>query len=366
MKSKRILYITPAFPVGGLEKLLVMIVNSFLDITEKQIVVSLSNNNVLQPELNRGVSFVALPRKSKFDTDPIFRLREIVKSEQPDTVVCLNFFGFIFYRLAMIGSSLRPDCVIFYQTTLHGSKKEHYLHKIYSSFLKSSDRIIAASENQVNYTINEFRIPREKFTVVYNGVDINRWHLPFEGFDRNIIRKEYGIPANAQVIVIAAAFRPEKNHLGAVRALKILHENFGNKAFLLMVGDGVMRKPVESQVERQGFSEFIKFTGSQKDVRPFYWTSDLFSLCSDRVETFSIAALEAMACGLPCVLTNIGGASEMIMPELNGFLCEPDDASIAEAWNRALATSRSPIDIHGFIADRFNAKNMLKQYQELL
>jgi glycosyltransferase involved in cell wall biosynthesis len=365
MKSKKLLYITPAFPVGGLEKLLVLLANSFSKETEKQIVISLSNNNVLQNELRDNIEFIALPRKSRFDPGVIFKLRKIIQSERPDAFISLNFFGYLFLKLAMIGIRPKIKCLIVYQTTIHENKKEHFLHKIYTSLLKKDDQIIAASKNQVKYTLENFNIPENKISVIYNGIDTHHWHLNHPGDNHNI-RREYGIPAEAKVIVIAAAFRPEKNHMGAVRSLKMLRDTYNMDAYLLLVGDGNTRIQTEEVTRQLEMQQYVKFTGMQKDLRPFYWAANVFSLCSYAVETFSVAALEAMSCGLPCVLTNIGGAAEMIQDSVNGFLCEPDDKSISDAWCKALQAGFSSENIHQFLVDNFAAETMLEQYRKIL
>jgi glycosyltransferase involved in cell wall biosynthesis len=365
MKSKKLLYITPAFPVGGLEKLLVLLANSFSKETEKQIVVSLSEKNVLHHELKNDIQFISIPRKSRFDTSAIFRLRKIIRSERPDAFISLNFFGYFFLKLAMIGIRPKIKCLIIYQTTIHENKKEHLLHKLYTSLLKKDDYIIAASRNQVKYTLENYSIPENKISVIYNGIDTHHWHLKQPG-DNDAVRKEYGIPAEAKVIVIAAAFRPEKNHTGAVRALKMLRDTYKMDAFLLLVGDGNTRAQAEEVTRQLGMQQYVKFTGMQKDLRPFYWAADIFSLCSYAVETFSVAALEAMSCGLPCVLTNIGGAAEMIQEGVNGFLCEPEDKSISDAWLKALQAGFSSENIHQFLVDNFAAETMLEQYRKIL
>ncbi len=365
MQSKRLLYISPAFPVGGLEKLLVFIANSFSVETDKQIVISLSSNNVLQTELNNDIVFVALPRKSKFDSSVIFKLRKIIRTEKPDAFISLNFFGYFFLKLAMIGIRPKIKTIILYQTTIHKNKKEYLLHKIYTALLKKNDHIVAGSKNQVIYTLENYAIPKDKISVIYNGVDTSHWHLP-NGNEGCTVRKEFGIPPGARVIVIAAAFRPEKNHTGAIRALKILHEEHQVKAYLLMVGDGTTKPAAMNTASELGMEEFVKFPGMQKDVRPFFWASNLFTLCSSAVETFSVAALEAMSCGLPCVLTNIGGAAEMINEKVNGLLCEPNDQSIADTWYKAFNAGYSPETIRGYLETNFNSDSMLQQYRSVL
>ena len=165
---------------------------------------------------------------------------------------------------------------------------------------------------------------------------------------------------------MTAAFRPEKNHIGAIKSLQVLHSTYNQKAYLLFVGEGMLLEQCRGVAEKMGMSEFIKFAGLQSDVRPFYWASNLFTLCSTSVETFSIAALEAMACGLPVVLTNIGGASEMISEGLNGFLCEPDIADIAQKWSKALKFDFSAETIHDYVSNNFSAEKMIGEYTRTL
>ena len=73
-----------------------------------------------------------------------------------------------------------------------------------------------------------------------------------------------------------------------------------------------------------------------------------------------------MACGLPVVLTNIGGAAEMVSEGLNGFLCEPDITDIAQKWSKALHSEFSPEMIHEYVSKNFSAEKMIGEYKKTL
>jgi glycosyltransferase involved in cell wall biosynthesis len=362
---RKILHVVPAFPVGGAEKFLIMLANSMVN-ESGQTVVSLSTNNKLQSEFDPSIRFIPIPRKHKFDFAAVKKFRKLIKQDKPDVIFCLNFFSFFFTKIATWGLNGKSAVFISYQTTIHINKKEHLLHKFYTSILSRRDHILFTSRNQEIYTVKKYRIPHSFFNTIINGIDISKWHLPQNGQSFIETRKLYSIPEKASVIIMTAAFRSEKNHLGAIRSLKILHEKYNRKAYLLFVGGGNLFSHVSQFAEEHGMKEFTKFTGPQDDVRPFYWASNLFTLCSTSVETFSFAALEAMACGLPLVLTDIGGANEMIVEGLNGYLCKTDDQDIALKWFKALSSNFSAGTIHDYAKQNFSADRMTAEYKEYL
>jgi len=362
----KILYITPALSVGGAEKFLILLSNSLINEKEKQIVVSLQAVNTLQAELDKRINFIALPRKFKFDLNPISKLRSLIKREQPSVIFCINFYSYLVCRCAMIGLKTKSRRVISYHSTIHVTKKEHLLHKFYAFLLTKSDSIVTVSSSQAQYTSKLYKIPQGKFTTIHNGINLQYWHPSPDDKVRNDIRRQYDIEPGAKVIVMTAALRVEKNHLGAVKALQLLHNVYGQKAYLLMVGDGIMNESIKKLASDLNIQDYIRITGMQKEVRPFYWASDVFTLCSTSVETFSIAALEAMGCGLPGVLTNIGGASEMIKDGLNGKICEVDENDIAKKWASVLIGDYSREAIHAFARDNFSAEKMLSEYRKIV
>jgi len=364
--NKKILYVVPGFPVGGAEKFLIMLANSCVHHTEWQTVISLSDNNKLQHEFDPSIRFLPLPRSGKFKTSAAGKLRKYVLENKPDIIFCLNFFSYFFTRFAIFGIRDKIPVYISYQTTIHLNKKEHLLHKLYFSVLRHRDKILFTSRNQEAFTVKQYGIPRKYYHTIINGIELNRWHLPENCQTRAQIREKYDIPEDARVIIMTAAFRAEKNHSGAVRALKLLQQKYQQPAYLLFVGDGHLIGHTRQYVEEQGMKDFVRFAGPQKDVRPFYWASDLFTLCSTAVETFSFAALEAMACGLPLVLTDIGGANEMIAEGLNGYLCQVTDEDIARQWNKALQTGFSKQRINQYAEAHFNADRMTKEYRQYL
>jgi glycosyltransferase involved in cell wall biosynthesis len=363
----KILYITPGLPVGGAEKFLASLCNAFArDGRCTQTLFSVSDHNPMREEFSPSVHIEVCPRSSKWDLAPLKKIRAFIRHENPDTIFCINFFSYFIYRISAAGLGWKGKCVISYHSTIHLNRKEHWLHKLYFAMLGPGDRIITVSENQADYTIRHYHLPREKFITIHNGIDTDFWKLAADKQDRLQVRTANGIPAEAQVIILTAGFRQEKNHAGAMRALEILHAQYGKKAYLLLVGGGPLDEAVRAQAKHSPVADYIRFAGIQKNVRPYYHAADLFTLTSTAVETFSIAALEAMACGLPVVLTDIGGAGEMVEAGVNGYLCETTDQDIAHAWDKALGQDFNAAGIHNWIRDRYSLGAMTDAYARLL
>lgn len=365
MNLKRILYIAPALPVGGAEKFLVSLTGALQKDTGKQLLVSLSDDNPLLKEFDPSIEFHNFVRQGKFDTRPLFALRKLVKKEQPDIIFCLNFFAWFFARLALWGSGTKAQFIISYHSTIQLVKREHKLHKLYAWMLRKRDTIITVSENQAAYTAATYKIPTERFHTIHNGIDTDRWRPAPESWDRSGFLGHYGIPVGAPVILMSAALRTEKNHTGAVRALALLHAQYNRPVWLLLVGDGIMREEIRHTAVAEKMEPFVVFAGNQTDVLPFYQSSDLFTLVSHS-ETFSMAALEALSCGLPGVMTNVGGAPEMITEGFNGYLCRDEPADIARAWKECLTTEFSTVAIRHRVEENFSKDRMFTEYRRFL
>ncbi len=361
--EKKIFFISHGLNIGGAEKFLISLANGLsenFDVT----VIAISPGNTLLNELSEKVNFIQIERKRKIDFNTIFKLNQILKNNSNAIICSMDFFCFTYFRISTLFLK-KQKSYISYHSTILKNKKEYFLTWLYTRFLRKTDKILTVSKNQAAYTSKKFKINPKKFLTINNGIEIKKWGN-ISNFDfKKIIRSNYNIPLDAKVIVITAALRIEKNHINAIKALDYLHNTLNCNAYLLLVGGGDCFNLIEKQVLESKLEQFVVFVGSQKDVRPFYYASDIFTLTSDRIETFSIAALEAMACGIPCVLTNIGGANEMIVPYENGFISEIAFDSIANYWYMALNTSFSKQKIISRVADEFNIEKMINNYKKI-
>ena len=109
-------------------------------------------------------------------------------------------------------------------------------------------------------------------------------------------------------------------------------------------------------------SDHIKFLGFSDDVRIFYSSADMFLLTSSS-ETFPLSVIEAMSFGLPSVITDVGGACELIMEGFNGYTVPVNDIKLmAEKCQLVLNTSWDYIKIRNYAQEKFNLENMLSAY----
>jgi glycosyltransferase involved in cell wall biosynthesis len=176
------------------------------------------------------------------------------------------------------------------------------------------------------------------------------------------------IPAEEKIIVLVARIQKEKRHEDAIEALAILNKKyFSKKVHLLIVGGGDKDKisALRNKTYQLGIEGQVHFLGSRQDVRLYYKAASLFTLTSES-ETFSLAALEAMAFGLPAVLTNVGGAAEMVTDYQNGFLVPPrDPEKIADGWKKALSFSFDSSVIRKQVVNNFSINQMVKNYLQV-
>ncbi len=205
--------------------------------------------------------------------------------------------------------------------TLHGTDitlvgKDKSFEPVVSFAINESNGVTAVSEFLKEDTFGNFHITNH-ITVIPNFVDTQRFRRHSKDHFRKMLTTK-----GEKIIIHTSNFRKVKRVEDVVRVFKIIHENMPAK--LLMVGDGPQRKPAEDLSRELGIFEDIYFLGSQDPVEELYSIGDLFLLPSE-TETFGLAALEAMACGVPVITTNAGGLPEVVQDNLSGYCCRVGD-----------------------------------------
>jgi len=234
------------------------------------------------------------------------------------------------------------------------------------------DKIIAVSKAVGNYAVSKGRVPLEKILVLYNGIDtrsFGRWN----DSDRAAVRKAFGIPATAALIVTVAVLRREKGIQFLIEAWPNILESVPN-AYYLIVGAGPYETQLKSLAATSNLTDRVLFAGARSDIPEILGSSDLFVLPTlDDVLPTVLA--EAMASGLPIVASRVGGVPEMIEPGKNGLLVAPaDQTRLADACIRLLRTPDEALRLAQGGRDvaeaRFNVRNQVQKleniYQELM
>ena len=236
----------------------------------------------------------------------------------------------------------RPKPVVV--TTLHGTDvtlvglDRAYLRTTQYS-IERSDVVTAVSQYLADYTRTEMGVSRD-IMVVPNAVD----HTRFSPQGSPELRQRYAHP-DEKLVVHVSNFRPVKRVEDVIRTFARVAEGVG--ARLLMIGDGPERQSALELAAELDIGGRVSFLGSFPRIEDVLAISDLFLLPSVK-ESFGLAALEAMASGVPVVASRIGGLPEVVEDGETGFLCEPKDvAAMADATLKLLMND----DLHKRMSD---------------
>ncbi|MGD2434424.1 N-acetyl-alpha-D-glucosaminyl L-malate synthase BshA [Bacillus velezensis] len=217
-------------------------------------------------------------------------------------------------------------------TTLHGTDitvlgYDPSLKDLIRFAIEASDRVTAVSTALAGETYDLIK-PDKKIETIYNFID-ERVYLKK---NTESIKEKHGILPDEKVVIHVSNFRKVKRVKDVIRVFRNIAAK--TKAKLLLVGDGPEKCVAWQLVEKYGLQDQVLLLGNQDRVEELYSISDLKLLLSEK-ESFGLVLLEAMACGVPCIGTNIGGIPEVIKDQVSGFLVEVGD--IQAASEKALA-----------------------------
>jgi UDP-glucose:(heptosyl)LPS alpha-1,3-glucosyltransferase len=183
---------------------------------------------------------------------------------------------------------------------------------------------LGAAEIAALYGVVEARL-----SVVYNGVDLVRFHPDNRARHRACARGEAGVPAEAWTMLFAGSGFERKGLATAIEALARLDDHASR---LLVLGKGD-RRPYERLAEQRGVAGRVAWLGPRPDIERWYAAADALVLPT-RYEPFGNVHLEALASGLPVVTTTCAGGAEVVGPD-SGAVVEPGDpAAVAAALER--------------------------------
>lgn len=253
-------------------------------------------------------------------------------------------------------------------TTLHGTDitvlgYDPSLKDMIRFGIEHSDTVTAVSYDLIRKT-QELLNTKKEIICVYNFVDERQYQR------RNLpqLRKEYGISEHEKVVVHMSNFRPVKRILDIIRTFHLIQKEIPSK--LLLIGDGPQSTLACQLVKDLEIEEKVFFLGSRKrGIADILSISDLMLLLSEK-ESFGLAALEAMACKVPVIGTNIGGIPEVIVNNETGYLVELGDVEQAAKKAIDLLTNDAlhqqiTNDALLRVRDLFNSERIVSQYETI-
>lgn len=357
--------------VGGAEKFGISLANRFAASgIRSHIVLFREMESPLRNQIDARVTLISIRRKSKYDFIKHREFDAEMVSRNIDRVIIIGLLPLFLTRVFRWGRKMPYRSFLSLHSTIPASKAIYLQNLFFLRFAKKQDQVMFICKAQQEFYRKQYYFNPAQQVVIYNGVDTD-WYNPTGYLPPKNIRKELEIPEGDPVILLVATLRPEKGHADAIQALRELHQQYPtwNKTHLLCLGGGPEKyiQQLKHQAAEQHLNNFVHFAGNQTDVRPYQSASTLFTLTSFSVETFSIAALEAMSFGLPASLTRIGGAAEMIQEGINGSLSEPrNPASIAASWHRILQNPPQPELVRQQVQQHFSLNGMFTAYDALI
>ncbi|SDB34977.1 N-acetyl-alpha-D-glucosaminyl L-malate synthase BshA [Flavobacteriaceae bacterium MAR_2010_188] len=270
------------------------------------------------------------------------------------------------YAAYMAQKMLLEDGInIPFVTTLHGTDitlvGSHPFYKPAVTFsINNSNAVTSVSQSLKDDTLRLFNIKKE-IEVIPNFIDLKRYTHDFTDCQRDMMATE-----KERIVTHISNFRKVKQIPQVIEIFNRIQKEIPAK--LMMVGEGPEREPAEKLCERLGIADKVVFFGNSNEIDKILCFSDLFLLPSIS-ESFGLAALEAMASGVPVVSSNAGGIPEVNKEGVSGYLNDPSDVDgMANNATRILGDSANLAKFKKnakLEAKKFDIYNIVPMYESI-
>lgn len=282
----------------------------------------------------------ALPMTGDLDWRFIFRLRKIIRAEQPDVVHLHSRRGADV--LGAIAAKLERTPVVL-SRRVDNPEPKWWVKLKYSLY----DHVITISEEIKRILVRE-GVNEQKLSCVHSAVDTD---LYAARCDRNRFRETFAIQKKQFVIAVVAQLIRRKGHRYLLNILPSVTQQYPNTKVLLF-GQGPLEAELREQVEKLGLRQVVQFAGFRKDLPKILPCLNCVVHPAE-MEGLGVSLLQASAAGVPIIASAVGGIPEIVQDGVNGYLVPAhDEQALQKALERLLQ-------------DEFTAKRMAKQGRKI-
>lgn len=318
MRRIRVLELIKGLDIGGAEMLLVERMRLLdRDRFEPYVGYLEAGREELKFELTRlGIPTVCFSAASNLDWSWTRELRRFLATHQIDVVHVHSPLMAAGVRLVVHSLRARRPALV---TTEHSFRHHHLTQALDLLTVKADDLVLAVSRPVADSAICRAARSSE---ILHHGINLAR--LTELRRNRPNLEGELGLEPGPRVVSVAN-YRAEKGHAGLIMAAQLVHERVP-KAHFYVAGHGPEEEYLRRQVEQRGMSDYYHLMGRVDAAARLSACADVFVLASEK-EGRPVALMEAFACGVPSVVTRVGGMVEMVSDGRTGFFVDPGAAN---------------------------------------
>ncbi len=313
-RTRSVHFLIRALDVGGAERQLVTLAVGLHRSGYEVTVLVYYENSPLQVELDRaGVRVICLKKRGRWDLVPFgFRLLKLLRRERPRV---LHGYMEDANILAVLAKLVFPQTRVVWGVRASNVDRSHYdwferlAFKVSCSLSRFADLIIVNSVAGAEYH-QQHGFPSSKTVVVFNGIDTDRFR-PDSGA-RQKVRDEWGVADGDVLVGLVARLDPMKDHANLLRAAAMLGDAPRLRFVCVGSGSAEYRSQLVELSEELGVSDRILWVDNRADMETVYNAFDICCSTSAFGEGFSNTVGEAMACGIPCVVTDCGDSARIV------------------------------------------------------
>lgn len=369
----KILHVITGLATGGAETMLYKLVSNMERSRFDSVVVSLMDQGVLGADIvDAGVPLYCLGmRRGVPSPTALWRLRRVMREVRPDLVQGWMYHGNIGASVGAWGARARVPVLWNIRHSLYDLRKEKRLTALviragaWLSYkpvrILYNAHVSAAQHESLGYK-------PEKTQVIPNGFDCEQF-LPSQEA-REMLRAELNVPRDALLIGLIARYHPMKDHANFLRAAALVGRERDEVHFVL-AGRGIDPGNAEltALIEDLDLAGHVHLLGERRETPVIFAALDIASTSSAWGEAFPLVIGEAMACGVPCVTTDVGDAAEVVGE--TGLVVRPQDPdALATAWRELAALDGDARTALGAtarhrIVSQYSLGDMVRRYEEL-
>jgi len=369
----RVALIVHTFDPGGLERCIAILANRLDRDRFHPAIFCLNRSGSAADWVRRDdVPVIELHKRAGNDVRAIFRLAKALRAHEIDLVHSHNWGTLVetsaARRLAGVARHVHAEHGLELADLRLGAVKRTLRSAATRWALRQADAVIAVCRQVAQRLEQRCGFPARRVELIANGVEAQTDTQ--DSTSRERIRRSLGIPDDTWIVGSVGRLAPVKDFGTAIEALALIGQR-GIEAHLLLVGDGPEREILLAKAEAAGVAAKIHFAGQQNEVGSYLAAMDLY-VNSSLSEGMSLSILEAMASGLPLVVTDVGENAALVAggEAPCGVVVPPGAAApMADAIQRLLSDPDQRRRSGCRAAERFRrlhgAQNMVRRYEEV-